>query len=263
MLFYFHGKKINGDEFEYRQLDALYYAYKDTGNTLQNVVTKYAEMQESYDQTNRANISFDGWRWVGVVWMLFALWYFWTPALSGDNSWTSEVEVVQVQKGKWVLGQWKAKYAGGKTTILCNIDSIEEGKKIYGTMVIAGQAPVEAQGVVSSDNDTLPNSFTFYVKDAEIQKKSISVDYDKYNKKYSAYYYDRNGIMHEMTVLSTPTDNVQNKNTSGNKKAKVSKPKQDIEKSQNIEPQQKAESESGNIPDNEESPVSGLWQDTM
>ena len=66
-----------------------------------------------------------------------------------------------------------------------------------------------------------------------------------------------------MTVLSTPTDNVQNKNTSGNKKAKVSKPKQDIEKSQNIEPQQKAESESGNIPDNEESPVSGLWQDTM
>lgn len=257
------GKKINGDEFEYRQLDALYYAYKDTGNTLQNVVTKYAEMQESYDQTNRANISFDGWRWVSVVWMLFALWYFWTPALSGDNSWTSEVEAVQVQKGKWVLGQWKAKYAGGKTTILCNIDSIEEGKKIYGTMVIAGQAPVEAQGVVSSDNDTLPNSFTFYVKDAEIQKKSISVDYDKYNKKYSAYYYDRNGIMHEMTVLSTPTDNVQNKNTSGNKKAKVSKPKQDIEKSQNIEPQQKAESESGNIPDNEESPVSGLWQDTM
>lgn len=257
------GKEIRGNEFEYRQLDALYYAYKDTGKTLQNVITKYAEMQDSYDQTNRANISFDGWRWVSVVWMLFVLWYFWTPALSGDNSWTSEVEAVQVQKGKWVLGQWKAKYAGGSTTIICNIDSVEDGKKIYGTMVLAGQAPVEAQGVVSSDNDTLPEHFTFYVKDAGVQKKSISVDYDTYNKEFRAYYYDRNGIMHQMTILATPAKKAKEKNSSDNKKSKGSSTKQQAGKSRNMDSQQKEQPESANLPDNEESPVSGLWQDTM
>lgn len=262
------GKKITGNEFEYRQLDALYYAYKDTGNTLNNVMTKYAEMQESYDYTNRENISYDGWRWVSVVWMLFALWYFWTPALSGDNSWTSEVEAIQVQKGKWVLGQWKVKYAGGKTTIICNIDSVEDGKKIYGTMVIAGRAPVEAQGVVSSDNDTLPDAFTFYVKNAGVQKQTLSVEYDSRDKDYSSYYYDRNGIMNQMTVVSTPDDALKAKSTAPSKKSKKSKPKAvaDDKPVENEDLQQKAAAEPQNEtePASEgESPVSGLWKDTM
>ena len=231
-------------------------------------MTKYAEMQESYDYTNRENISYDGWRWVSVVWMLFALWYFWTPALSGDNSWTSEVEAIQVQKGKWVLGQWKVKYAGGKTTIICNIDSVEDGKKIYGTMVIAGRAPVEAQGVVSSDNDTLPDAFTFYVKNAGVQKQTLSVEYDSRDKDYSSYYYDRNGIMNQMTVVSTPDDALKAKSTAPSKKSKKSKPKAvaDDKPVENEDLQQKAAAEPQNETEpasEEESPVSGLWKDTM
>lgn len=261
------GKKIRGDEFEYRQLDALYYAYKDSGNTLQNVITKYAEMQESYDQTNRANISFDGWRWVSVVWMLFVLWYFWTPALSGDNSWTSEVEAVQVQKGKWVLGQWKAKYAGGSTTIVCNIDSVEDGKKIFGTMVIAGQAPVEASGVVSSDKDTLPEHFTFYVKDADINHKTISVDYDSREKSYRAHYYDRNGVMHQMDVISTPAKGSKAKAEPSKASTSKGKGKAKSTSAGEGKPKDESKQEVAAEPDNsgegEKSPVSGLWKDTM
>ncbi|MDE6556530.1 MAG: hypothetical protein K2K55_06155, partial [Duncaniella sp.] len=205
------NKDIQGDEFEYRQLDALYYAYKETGKTLDNVVTKYAELQSGADYTNRSNLTYSGLRWAAVVWMLFVLWYFWTPALSGERSWTTEVIETRAKAGQWVLGTWEFKLNSG-TRIVCTVDSIEDGKNIFGTMKIGKQAPVEANGVVHNESDTLPDSFSFHALTGGYNKQNLNVTYNPRTKKPEGYYYDRNSIMHQITFVRTPL-NLKNSET--------------------------------------------------
>lgn len=107
--------------------------------------------------------------------------------------------------GQWALGRWEAKYAAGSTRIVCNIDSVTDGKNIFGTMEIAGQAPVKAKGIIRSENDTIPASLIFYtVENHSPPKREINADYSKSDREMTGYYYDRKGIMHQIKFLSTP-----------------------------------------------------------
>ncbi len=261
------GKSIRGDEFEYRQLDSLYYAYHQQDDTLDNVITKYSEWQQSYNKTNKENISFIGWRWVSVVWVLFALWYFITPQVSGSNSWTTEVENIKAKTGQWVVGKWVVKYAGGSTRIVCNIDSVANGETIFGTMAIAGQAPVKAKGLVHSKNDTLPGSFTFYPENHEAGKQLLQAEYNKREKEMEGYYSDRKGISHQITFLTTPIKTVaKDKHNGAIQNSEREKPAgKDNTPTKETNPAETETSgtESENLLENEESPVSGLWEDTM
>lgn len=198
------GVNIRGDEFEYRQLDALYYAYKDINLAKDNVITQYADMQTENNRTNRSDIWFCGWRWGAVVWTLSVLWYFWTPALSQERSWVTEIQNIQAKSGQWAIGSWEAKY--GRTRIVCNIDSVNTRNEIFGTMIIAGQTPVAARGKVANDNDTLPESFSFKPEETEYGKQTIDATYNKMEKKMEGYYYDRKGVMHQIAFTSTPLD---------------------------------------------------------
>lgn len=204
------GLKIKGDEFEYRQLDALYFAYRLGGDTVDNVVTEYSEAQRSQDSLTRANIGDVGGVWVPLVWMIFLIWYFATPQISRSAAWVPMAGIEKPVPGKWVLGKWVAKYASGSTRIVCNIDSVEDGRYIYGTMEIAGQAPVKAVGSVSSKRDTIPESFSFHVRDAGVQKQTFEATVNSINRdEWYVYYYDRKGIMHQMTLISTPLEKEQ------------------------------------------------------
>lgn len=201
------GVKIKGDEFEYRQLDALYFAYRQGSDSVDNVVTEYSAAQRSQDEVTRENIGKVGGMWIPAVWMIFLIWYFATPQISRSNAWVPLAGTEKPVPGKWVVGKWVTKYASGSTRIICNIDSVEDGKYIYGTMEIAGQAPVKATGTVSSKRDTIPESFTFHVKDAGAMKQSFEARVNTVNREeWFAYYYDRKEIMHQMTILSSPLD---------------------------------------------------------
>lgn len=212
------GKNITGSEFEYRQLDALYYAYHQTEDNLSNAVTMLSEMQTNEDDVTRENISFAGGIWMSLAWMFFIIWFFATPGLSGRNCWAPDaatVEARQAQKGKWAVGSWEVRYASGTTRIVCNIDSVEHGKNIYGTMIIAGGKPVEARGRVYTKNDTIPESFIFYPAESEGRKQVVEVEYSpneyiyengagSHIKIFKGYYTDRKGIRHEITVTRMP-----------------------------------------------------------
>ncbi len=215
------GVTIRGDEFEYRQLDALYYAYKDINLSKENVITQYSDLQVANNSVNRSNIWFDGWRWGGIVWMLFALWYFWTPGFSGDRCWLTEQEAIKAKSGKWVLGTWKVKY--GSTTIVCNIDSINPEDQIFGTMVIAGQAPVAAHGKVWSENDTLPEMFRFWPDEMGYGKQTLEGSYNKGRKVMEGHYYDRKKILHTVNFVQTPLTTSEQKSTATSAKSQPKK----------------------------------------
>ncbi|MDE5744416.1 MAG: hypothetical protein K2H84_01990, partial [Paramuribaculum sp.] len=250
------GVKIRGDEFEYRQLDALYYAYKDINLAKDNVITQYADMQTSHNRTNRSDIWFTGWRWGAIVWMLLALWYFWTPGVSGERSWVTEIENIKAKSGRWALGTWKAKYGG--TTIVCNIDSVAPDDQIYGTMIIAGKTSVPAHGKVYNENDTLPNSFFFRPDDVEgFKEQTIHAQYNTREKKMEGYYYDRKEIMHQISFTLTPLPTQKpaseaKSSTSGkSSKKKVEKPVESKQQEQSAATQEDAsvneQKSSGNI----------------
>lgn len=258
------GRRIRGDEFEYRQLDSLYYAYHQEDDTLDNVITKYSEWQQSYDDTSKKNISLFGWSWLSIVWPLLVLWYWVTPQVSGSRSWTSEVASVKAQSGHWVLGQWVARYDGGSVRIVCNIDSVADGEYIFGTMSIAGQAPVKAHGRVYSKNDTLPASFSFYPEKHEPQKQVLNAEYDKWDKKMKGYYYDRKGIMNSIVFLSTPL--VPSAGAAGSGGAEKSGAKAPASRSRaagKAVPASPAAAGEESEPQQEESQSSGFWEDTM
>lgn len=211
-----NGVEIRGDEFEYRQLDALYFAYRETGSSLDNVITQYSESQQKLDKRSLDNVTYVGCRWVSIVWTLAVIWFFITPQLSGDKSWVVENAVMEAKAGTWVLGKWDARYTSGSTRIVCNIDSVEDGSKLYGTMIIAGQAPVRARGTVKSDNDTIPRSFAFWVAEGNDSKQKITGKYDEKTKSMTGYYLDRKGRRQEITFVSDPV--------SGEKAPEPSKP---------------------------------------
>lgn len=242
------GLNIKGDEFEYRQLDALYFAYRLGSDSVDNVVTEFSEAQRSQDKLTRENIGETGGIWIPIVWMIFLIWYFATPQLSRSNAWVPIGGVEKPIPGKWVLGKWVAKYASGSTRIVCNIDSVEDGKYIYGTMEIAGQAPVKATGTVSSKHDTIPESFTFHVKDAGIMKQYFEARVNTMNKdEWFSNYYDRKEIMHQMTLISTPLDTPKTTPPSTSQPKKKNKPN-NTEKS---EPATEKSSSEQDAPENE------------
>ena len=258
------GKVIRGDEFEYRQLDALYYAYRQEDDALDNVVTKYSEMQQSYDRTNREDIGYVGWQWIPIPWMVLVLWFFVTPQVSGSRSWTAEVEAIKAKTGLWVVGTWKAKYVSGGTRITCNVDSVApDGKSIYGTMVIAGQAAVPARGQVFSRNDTLPKFFTFYPVEHETGRQVLSAEYDRREKRMEGYYSDRKGISNQIVFLSTPLPAADAPKAGEAPKSAAPQAAPKAVKKEKTNEQKATPSKSGDTLEEEESPVSGLWQDTM
>ncbi len=258
------GVTIRGDEFEFRQLDALYYAYKDINLSKENVITKYSDLQVANNKTNRSNIWFDGWRWAGIVWMLFVLWYFWTPGFSGDKSWVTEQEAIKAKSGQWVLGTWKVKYGG--TTIVCNIDSINPDDQIFGTMIIAGQAPVEAHGKVWSENDTLPEMFRFWPDEMGYGKQTLEATYNKGRKVMEGHYYDRKKIMNQVNFIQTPLSKTSTSSATDSstpvKKKTVTKKK--VENSVDSEQEEQASS-TQEEPSEKETKSSGniLGEDTL
>ena len=262
--------EIKGDEFEYRQLDALYFAYRLGSDKVDNVVTEFSEAQRSQDEVTRENIGTVGGIWIPIVWMIFLIWYFATPQLSRSNAWVPMAEVERPIPGKWVLGKWVAKYASGATRIVCNIDSVEDGKKIYGTMEIAGQAPVKAVGTVSSRHDTIAESFSFHVKDAGFNKQEFSARVNTVNKQWESYYYDRKEIMHQTTLVSTPLNSPQSSpaNAKTSSKKTTKKKTEQIKQTEDpVSSTETVETPSGNSSNeqNEQKSSSGniLGEDTL
>lgn len=203
------GVKVTGDEFEYKQLDALYYTFRQTGKTVENVLTKYAELQGDNDRHTRSSMFGAGTGLAARMWLFFVLWYLVTPQVSGETSWVTENQIIENKKGAWVLGRWEAKYKGGQTRVVCDIDSVEEGKYLYGTMTIAGQAPVKAKGRVNSENDTIPDSFSVWPEEnGEAFKQCLMGEYRKRSNTMSGHYYDRKEVMHEVEFLSSPLPGV-------------------------------------------------------
>ncbi|MDE7096919.1 MAG: hypothetical protein K2O47_05445, partial [Muribaculaceae bacterium] len=199
------GKTVRGDEFEYRQLDALYFAYHQTDNKLDNVITKYSSLQRDTNKSAREDYNSYGWSWLGIIWPMLALWFFITPQLSGARCWANGVIESEAKANQWVLGTWKTKYSSGGTSIICHIDSIDKHNQIFGTMEIAGQAPVEARGNVKSKSDTIPDNFSMWpIEEGSKNRKCFNFSYKKDRKSAEGTYYDRKGTSHKMTLLSTP-----------------------------------------------------------
>lgn len=188
--------------------EALYFAYRSEEQDIDCANTRFAERQRDFNRTSINDIRDITCLWAPVAWMVAVIWFFVTPGISGTHAWIDSGESAGVSKvvpGQWALGRWEAKYVAGSTRIVCNIDSVANGKNIFGTMEIAGQAPVKAKGVIRSDNDTIPASLIFYpAENHSTGKQEIDADYSKSDKEMTGYYYDRKGIMHQIKFLSTP-----------------------------------------------------------
>lgn len=215
------GVKIKGDEFEYRQLDALYFAYRQDSTNVENVVTEFSEAQRNQYEITRKSIGKVGGMWIPLVWMMFIIWYFATPQLSRHNAWIPLAGTEEQAARNWAVGRWEARY--GSTRIVCNVDSVADGEKIFGTMELAGQAPVEASGVVSTTRDTIPEEFQFHVKGISDLKKRLLARFNSSTGEWTCYYYDRNGVMHEAKMISTPLNSPAKKSSSEKSSSEKSK----------------------------------------
>lgn len=191
-----------------RRIEALYFTYCSEEQDIDCAAKRFAERQRDFNRTSINDIRNITCRWAPFAWMIAVIWFFVTPGISGTHAWIDSGESVEASKvvpGQWALGRWEAKYAAGSTRIVCNIDSVTDGKNIFGTMEIAGQAPVKAKGIIRSENDTIPASLIFYtVENHSPPKREINADYSKSDREMTGYYYDRKGIMHQIKFLSTP-----------------------------------------------------------
>ena len=198
------GKVISGSMFEYRQLDALYFTFRDDNKNIENAITVYSKQQRNYDKETRLDMATIGWFWAAPVWMIFLLWFFATAELSGHYSWVEgRVGPNKIVPGAWALGDWEVKYETGNTTIKFTIDSVYKGKEIYGTMIIAGQKPVAAKGSISNEKDTIPN-YLFFKPETEYSYKQVYGQYDKKRQEWKGSYTDRNGKHHDVIYLKAP-----------------------------------------------------------
>ncbi len=231
------GKTITGKEFEYRQLDALYFAYRQDDNALDNVITKYSSMQRSWNKKARVHINQVGFMWLSVAWSLLCIWIMISP-LSSKYSWgnaaAAAFQNTKEVKHQWAVGKWTVKSSAG--TVVCNVDTVLEDGTTYGTMVIAGRKAVEANGKVRSEKDTIPESFYFSPADTKVidmhVTQEVNAHYDELSKKWTVYYYDRKGIMHEASFTGTPLKKVSSPATK-----KASKKKTESSKSvQTVQP---------------------------
>lgn len=212
--------------FEYRQLDALYFTFHDVDQNIENAITIYSQEQRNYDKETRSGMASIGWFWAASVWMIFLIWFFATPELSGHYSWVhGRVGAEKPVPGKWVLGTWEFKIGSG-TRIICNIDSVENGKDIYGTIKIGSQAPVPALGYVRSKHDTIPESFNFRVETGAYDKQNLVADYNSRTKTWRGLYYDRKTLANDVIFTKTPmsgSDQTQKSSSSAQKAASTKK----------------------------------------
>ena len=248
---------LKNPDFNQREMEALHQTFR-SGEGSDAVIPAVADsIVEAcrYDSRHA--------RKVGILSILitFALFFCWmrlTPQISGDKTWSlAKKEVATAHQ--WALGDWSVKYTGGSTRIAWTIDSIgpkfRDGKTVFGTMRIAGGAPVPAKGLVHSDNDTIPSSLTFYPVEHETQKQFIDLEYDKSDKEspWHGSYTDRKGIMHQITVTATPVKDGGAKSSEAKKassKNTKKQTKQAKETEAQAEPQtqaEPAEKPSGNI----------------
>lgn len=196
------GVEIHGDEFEFRQLDALYFAYRQTDDTLDNVIKKYSSTQRDMDSVTRQDLSYVGWRWIAIVWTVAAFWFFVTPQVSGKRTWVIDYAGLEQQLKDKLYGKWTGVYTDGTTRIVCKVDSLDE-KKIFGTMSIAGQAPLAAKGQIVVKQDTVINHLFLKVDNHQSYIQSFSIDYDRKTGTYSDTYTDRKNKKHDL-VVSAP-----------------------------------------------------------
>ena len=190
--------------------------------------------------------------------------------MSGHYSWVhGRIGAEKVIPGKWVLGTWEVKYASGSTRIVCHIDSVEDGKYIYGTMVIAGQAPVSASGTVSSKHDTIPESFSFFAENGTYNKQNLDANFDTRTKEWRGLYYDRKTIAHEVIFTKIPLTNSETapKSSTSTQKAAPTKKKvtTEVKAEESIQQVEEELAEEPTQETNENNSSSGniLGEDTM
>ncbi len=226
------GKQIRGDEFEYRQLDALYFAYHQQDGQLDNVIKKYASMQQSLDDTTRKNIRWYGWKWFAIAWSIFFFWYFCTPEISGKRTWVTDYAALEQQLKDKLFGTWTGVYEDGSTKIVCRIDSLVDKKEIFGTMIIAGQKPVAAKGEIKVKRDTIVKEIFFKPADMTSYHQVFKMRYDPYTDTRTGYYVDRKGTSHD--IIITPPSGTEP--TTPTPVPAPSKPKKKAEKKAEPEP---------------------------
>ncbi len=252
------GINIDTGSFQFRQLDALYFTFKQDDDDLDSAVADLATLQSAEDETTREDIGFFGCMWAALAWMMFIIWFNATPQLSGEHSWAGERQAVEELRGRWALGSWTVKYASGSTKIVCNVDSVApDGKSIFGTMVIAGQAPVAAKGTVSSDRDTVPETFQFWPDGSTPLKQCVEGRYSTREKKMEGHYYDRKGIMHQVYFTATPLGTAQAETPAPESTGRKSSGGNRSEKATQSSPAESQPAESGGI-----LPSLPGWEDT-
>ena len=244
---------LKNPDFNQREMEALHQTFQ-SGDGSDAVIPAVADsiVKACREDSRHA-------RKVGIFSILitFALFFCWmrlTPQISGDKTWSlAKKEVATAHQ--WALGDWSIKYAGGSTRIAWSIDSIgskfRDGRHVYGVIRIAGGAPVPAQGIVYSKDDTIPSSLRFYPSDHETQKQIVDLEYNKADEDspWRGYYTDRKGVMHDITVTSTPfkggtaPDSPAKKASSQKSKKQTNK----TEESQKQSQSETAEKKSGNI----------------
>lgn len=204
------GKEIRGDEFEYRQLDALYFAYRDTSDSLQNTVTQYVDNQQRFDKATREDIDQYGWMWACGVWLITIIWFFATPGMSGSSSWGNSgprplnSKEQLLMENSMLFGDWSATFTGGTTNIKCHVSGVTNVNEISGTMEIAGQPAVPAHGYVNNVDGRI-ESFSFYPdQGGNANKRRINVVFNANDDNAVwGYYLDRNGKRHDLTFTET------------------------------------------------------------
>lgn len=192
------------NNFKNRNLEALYFAYKDTNRTLDNDFTKYAENQLNWDKSSLESLMTDGWRWVAQLVTFLVVWFFITPQISGNLSWAGTQSSNSSDAGIWAVGRWEGVLDSGKDVIVCEIDSVCNGREIYGTMKVGSHKPAKAKGIVKSKNDSIPESFSFEISDKGKAESSVSAEYDADEQIMTGYYNGDDGSLKRITFTSTP-----------------------------------------------------------
>ena len=199
------GVDVTGKEFEYRQLDALHFAYHDLNDTINNVVTRYSDSMSGSALGGPSLLRSAGFSWMAVTWMFAILWFMFTPTLSGARSWGHpKIKLSEQEKSAWVMGTWDATYTEGKTRIVCYVDSISPHATIFGSMVIAGQKTVPASGRVWTVNDSVPQRFFFHPTSEFEGRRTLYVQYNNESQTFEGTYRDRNGEPHAVNIQFAP-----------------------------------------------------------
>ena len=97
----------------------------------------------------------------------------------------------------------------------------------------------------------------------ETGRQVLSAEYDRREKRMEGYYSDRKGISNQIVFLSTPLPATDRPKAGETPKSAAPQAAPKAVKKEKTNEQKATPSKSGDTLEEEESPVSGLWQDTM